>query len=635
MNSLGIQQQLIKEVVPLVSQIINEVSDKLILSTSSNENKKVAVDVTTLRETILKCVFIDGYNLQYLSTQTNAKELSIEDTESKKSKNIHGKQLEKEIQAIPSLISSTISQYLSKSHSNILQKDKDNFKQQKLNHYFDKDFTSYGPEQLSEQVNKALQKINKQSVVITQIAIRQRHSMTNLYGNIEQNIYQLLETLGVSHTATKEEIETQYKQMCRVLNVKANPELKVFLDDLTLAYDTLIQDESRAEYDEYVSQHIMLSRLWASVDKEEGDNEEAEKRKKGKIINDQLRFIKERGKRRFEEDYDFANDEFFSSWKTRTKSGQQQSGQHAENDAGAESNKSRYDGRDIVLDISISFQESLSGIEKELSYQRDSICGSCQGSRETPGSSSSLCYSCKGEGVKKDPLFKKEASCNTCNGHGYLIKNPCKGCNGQGFKTENVKQKVLIPKFCEDQSVIEIDERGHQTLFRSKGHDGNLFIKVKVQKDQETRREGLDIISKHQITLTEALLGCQLQIKTVAGDQTLRIGPEDLVAGSQIVLKGKVITNVLNNIQGVYDVEKGQGNHIAEIQVNIPKNLNPDSRALIQQFSKNEQIINTYDPSHITYDQVREKMKQDRKSHNTVNNDEATKHSSFFSRFGL
>lgn len=104
-----------------------------------------------------------------------------------------------------------------------------------------------------------------------------------------------------------------------------------------------------------------------------------------------------------------------------------------------------FNGEDIKLDIHIEFNESLQGIEKTLEIIREIKCHTCEGKKEAHGSRSSLCYSCKGEGIKKDPLFHKESKCNTCGGHGYLVKNPCKSCSGEGIVRQTFSKTVKIP----------------------------------------------------------------------------------------------------------------------------------------------------------------------------------------------
>ena len=104
--------------------------------------------------------------------------------------------------------------------------------------------------------------------------------------------------------------------------------------------------------------------------------------------------------------------------------------------------------------VNLSFKEALDGTDKKVVYMKDVKCGSCNGTRENPGSKSSQCYSCKGEGVKKDPLFHKESKCNTCSGHGYLIVNPCKTCSGTGLIEKSVEKFVKVPRFTEHDTTV-------------------------------------------------------------------------------------------------------------------------------------------------------------------------------------
>ena len=83
-----------------------------------------------------------------------------------------------------------------------------------------------------------------------------------------------------------------------------------------------------------------------------------------------------------------------------------------------------FDGKDLFTEIEVSFNEVMQegGVTKEIKILREDICTSCNGSREQPGSQSSICYSCGGSGIKEDVLFHKQTRCNTCKGHGKLIQ---------------------------------------------------------------------------------------------------------------------------------------------------------------------------------------------------------------------
>eukprot|EP00347_Sterkiella_histriomuscorum_P012009 403370241 len=443
-----------------------------------------------------------------------------------------------------------------------------------------------------------------------------------------------IETLGVSKDCSQFEIDNAYAKFIKAFNVDTNPELRSIVDDVNLAYETLRNKDTRKDYDEYIAQ---LHNLQADFNDGHWNNDQANKQDPRKS---------ERGKRRFEEDFDYANEEFFASWKSRFQgSGQQQQTQYtsAGGDKGAE--YSRFDGIDIQQEVKITFQEAMQGVEKPIQFSREIRCPWCKGTREDSGSKSSICYSCKGEGVKKDPLFHQQQECNTCHGHGHLIKNPCKKCHGIGLLKETITKNVQIPKFTENNKVLEFDQEGNDTIFNEKGRSGHLRIKVIVQEDPNMRRDGNDIISSHSVTLTEALLGTQIKVSTVSGEQVIDIGPQNFAENQQIILQGK----------GIYDVEKGQGNHIAELKLNIPRNLTPETKQLILEFGKDETKVNHYDPSAISYEELKavwsqQKHDDDSQSRSTnrqknvnnsqqsggndnSNNTDPPKKSSFFSRF--
>lgn len=126
--------------------------------------------------------------------------------------------------------------------------------------------------------------------------------MTNLY-----------ETLGVTQQSTMEDIEAAYKKRCSYFTKKQLEEdqsLKIYFDDITLAYSTLVNSVSRKEYDDYISQNQRVANFWNEDGKEEEEDPE--------VVAERERRRKERGKKRYEEDYSFVNEEFFFSWQNRT-----------------------------------------------------------------------------------------------------------------------------------------------------------------------------------------------------------------------------------------------------------------------------------------------------------------------------
>mmetsp|Transcript_8275 Transcript_8275/g.7680 ORF Transcript_8275/g.7680 Transcript_8275/m.7680 type:complete len:219 (-) Transcript_8275:36-692(-) len=208
-------------------------------------------------------------------------------------------------------------------------------------------------------------------------------------------------------------------------------------------------------------------------------------------------------------------------------------------DDNQDSAKVNFSGEDIKVNVQLTFEESLYGCEKEVTFHRNVLCGSCKGSKEQPGSSSSNCYSCKGSGIKKDPLFQTESKCNTCQGHGKLIKNPCKTCSGQGLVPTKAIEKVEIPKFTENNSQIKREHEGHHSYYSAEEfNSGHLLLDIKVDKDPMIKREGLNILSKHFITMSEAINGCSVEVKTVKGSNYIKVSP-GTNSGREFILERK------------------------------------------------------------------------------------------------
>lgn len=149
-----------------------------------------------------------------------------------------------------------------------------------------------------------------------------------------------------------------------------------------------------------------------------------------------------------------------------------------------------FDGGNIFVDVEVTFSEVMqdSRVTKDVSVERQEACRACKGTRERAGSESLVCYSCKGEGVKEDALFHKQVRCNTCKGHGKLIKNECGSCQGSGLSLETAIISVPISRFSKDGDQLELDLQGHRTLQPSKGKNGTFIATVRVVEETDRWR---------------------------------------------------------------------------------------------------------------------------------------------------
>lgn len=281
------------------------------------------------------------------------------------------------------------------------------------------------------------------------------------------NVANLYDLLMISPTATKEQIEKSFRSKAKFYDPEITGDrsnLQIY-EELKLAYQTLMDDSKREEYDDY------LSSLTYNIDKEKEpdiDPEEVERRRQ------------ERGKKRFMEDFEFVNEDFFNQWKERTGASGGPN-DYSQTDESAENNMG-LNGNDITITVKMDLENVLfekDEIVKEIKYNKHVICEPCGGNREAEGKEGSKCYSCKGAGIKKDPLFKKVQKCQTCKGFGYLVQNPCTSCSGQGTKIQEFIKEVAIRKFIEHNETLLFKHEGHQTLFQNlNGIHGDLKIHV-------------------------------------------------------------------------------------------------------------------------------------------------------------
>ena len=153
-------------------------------------------------------------------------------------------------------------------------------------------------------------------------------------------------------------------------------------------------------------------------------------------------------------------------------------------------------GRDLHIDVEVHLAEIVQdgGVSKEILVVRDVVCTVCNGSRERGGSESMACYSCKGLGVKQDALFNRETRCNTCKGHGKLVRNECTACQGQGLTPKQEHVSVAIERFAGDGHLVELDLQGHRTLFGERGgKNGTLKATVRIVEEPERQQIGNDV----------------------------------------------------------------------------------------------------------------------------------------------
>lgn len=243
-------------------------------------------------------------------------------------------------------------------------------------------------------------------------------------------------------------------------------------------------------------------------------------------------------------------------------------------------------GADLRYDLTISFEEAVFGVEKDIDVTRPEICDGCNGSGAEPGSKPISCTSCNGSGevrrVQQSILgsFVNVATCPTCQGTGELIPDLCKVCNGQKQVQKSRTLKVKIPAGVDSDTQIRLTGEGAPGLVG--GPPGNLFVLLHVINHKYFQRRGDDIWLDLKINMAQAALGDEVSVPTIDGDEILTLNP-GTESGEVYRLRGKGVPRLDRSGRGGH---MGRGDQHIMIQVATPKNLTDDQKQLFEELAR-------------------------------------------------
>lgn len=236
-------------------------------------------------------------------------------------------------------------------------------------------------------------------------------------------------------------------------------------------------------------------------------------------------------------------------------------------------------GADLRYNMKISFEEAAFGTKREINISRDEDCETCHGLGAKPGTSPRTCDKCHGSGkihVTQNTIMGTVSTvrtCDKCGGSGTIITNPCERCGGSGTVKKSRKIEVEIPAGIDDNQAISI--RGEGDVGKKGGPNGDLFIVVNVMPHKIFKREGFNIYYDMPVSFTKAALGGTISIPTLEGNTDFSI-PEGTQPGTKFKVRNKGIPSIRGNSRG--DLE-------FTVKVEIPRKLNDKQRDLLTQLA--------------------------------------------------
>ncbi len=232
-------------------------------------------------------------------------------------------------------------------------------------------------------------------------------------------------------------------------------------------------------------------------------------------------------------------------------------------------------GRDISVDVEISFKDSILGVKRSMLITKIGTCDTCEGSGAAPGAEMETCTTCNGAGkvheTRNSPLgaFTSVRSCANCDGTGKVPKEKCKTCSGHGILRKEEEVKLDIPKGIDNGEMIRMPGRGEAV---KGGVAGDLYIKVHVKPHNTFRKEGANLVMQLPVKLTDALLGTTVSVTTI-DDKTLEVKVPAMAKTEETLrLRGK----------GVH-FEGGAGDLLIHVTTTMPKKISGKAKKAIEE----------------------------------------------------
>ena len=233
-------------------------------------------------------------------------------------------------------------------------------------------------------------------------------------------------------------------------------------------------------------------------------------------------------------------------------------------------------GQDLEYQIRIPFLEAVNGAEKRLNFHRQVACAECQGSGSRPGSHKRPCPGCGGSGESQQQhgTMTFSTTCASCGGSGQVRAADCSACQGAGLQAVSEALTVRIPAGVNTGSRVRVPGKGNSGM--QGGAPGDLYLLVEVEPHELFWREGNQIYCEIPVTVTEAVLGAEIEVPTVSGKARLHI-PSGTQGGQKFRLKNK----------GAFGAKGGaRGDQIVRVRIILPASASGRSKELLEELAR-------------------------------------------------
>ncbi len=232
-------------------------------------------------------------------------------------------------------------------------------------------------------------------------------------------------------------------------------------------------------------------------------------------------------------------------------------------------------GADVRCEVTINLLQAARGVTKKVTFRRHERCDDCGGSGARPGSERTACEYCGGLGrvIQSSGIFRIETTCPSCRGEGMVIKDPCRLCKGSGYMPRKVTTEVQIPPGVDTGMRVRIAGQGEPSP--NGGPPGDCYCFINVEEHPLFERDGQHLICRVPITYSQAALGATIDVPTLDGCDE-QVIPPGTQSGQVFRLRGR----------GMKDPRRsGTGDLLVQVQIEVPHKLDKRQEELLRELA--------------------------------------------------
>ncbi|HWG49036.1 MAG TPA: molecular chaperone DnaJ [Candidatus Acidoferrales bacterium] len=363
------------------------------------------------------------------------------------------------------------------------------------------------------------------------------------------------EVLGVTRTASEQEIKSAYRKLAMQHHPDRNPgnqEAEEKFKECTEAYSVLIDVEKRQRYDQFGHAGVNGGGGFSGFDPAN-----------------------------FQDFGDIFGDIFSDFFGVNIGGG------------GRRGRPQR--GGDARADVTLTFEEAAVGKKTSVKVRSYQNCDNCKGTGAAEGKGPTTCGTCGGRGQVRyqQGFFSIARTCPACGGMGRVITDPCSKCKGEGRMMKERTVEVNVPPGVEDGTRIRYQGQGDSGGVG--GHAGDLYVVLHVKAHPFFEREGKDLYCSVPISFAQAALGAEILIPTLDGEHKLKV-PEGTQTGTTFRIRSKGLPALQSS---------GKGDLFVKVRVQTPSKLTKKQRELLEELGGTFSVENKPEPRSL-FEKVKE-----------------------------